>query len=195
MNEAPGATASSPAVTVKAALGASRSGGGLELHEGEALKDAARSRLRAKGEQWTDMRSAVFEALAGFERPDAGGLVVGLHLAQLLVDRVEEPPAPPRGEADLAAMGSRGPVEVEGDVQGLRAAADDLRLPRGPRRNADAAEHDGLHQGGLPGPVRADDHHQPGGQVEGRPVPAADVADLEAPRRPVGAAPAGGIRR
>lgn len=40
-----------------------------QLHEGEALKDAARSRLRAKGEQWTDMRSAVFEALAGFERP------------------------------------------------------------------------------------------------------------------------------
>ncbi|HET9810484.1 MAG TPA: Fur family transcriptional regulator [Sphingomicrobium sp.] len=40
-----------------------------QLHEGESLKAAARSRLQARGEQWTDMRSAVFEALAGFERP------------------------------------------------------------------------------------------------------------------------------
>ena len=39
------------------------------LHEGESLKDAARDRLIASGEQWTDMRSAVFEALAAFEKP------------------------------------------------------------------------------------------------------------------------------
>ncbi len=39
------------------------------LHEGESLKDAARYRLTAKGKQWTDMRAAVFDALAGFEKP------------------------------------------------------------------------------------------------------------------------------
>jgi Fur family zinc uptake transcriptional regulator len=39
------------------------------VHEGESLKTAARERLIASGEQWTAMRSAVFNALAGFERP------------------------------------------------------------------------------------------------------------------------------
>ena len=39
------------------------------LHEGESLRDAARQRLTSRGEQWTDMRAAVFEALAGFDRP------------------------------------------------------------------------------------------------------------------------------
>jgi len=40
-----------------------------QLHEGESLKSAARSRLESKGEQWTDMRAAIFEALASFDRP------------------------------------------------------------------------------------------------------------------------------
>jgi Fur family zinc uptake transcriptional regulator len=40
-----------------------------QLHEGDSLRDAARKRLVDKGEQWTDMRAAVFEALAGFEKP------------------------------------------------------------------------------------------------------------------------------
>ena len=40
-----------------------------ELHEGESLRSAARGRLESKGEQWTDMRAAVFEALASFDRP------------------------------------------------------------------------------------------------------------------------------
>ncbi len=40
-----------------------------QLHQGESLKSAARARLTQKGEQWTEMRSAVFEALAGFDRP------------------------------------------------------------------------------------------------------------------------------
>ena len=39
------------------------------VHEGESLKDAARDRLTGRGEQWTDMRAAVFEALAGFDKP------------------------------------------------------------------------------------------------------------------------------
>ena len=39
------------------------------LHEGESLRDAARQRLTSRGEQWTDMRASVFEALAGFHRP------------------------------------------------------------------------------------------------------------------------------
>ena len=40
-----------------------------DLHEGESLHDAARERLVERGEQWTDMRSAVFAALAGFSQP------------------------------------------------------------------------------------------------------------------------------
>src|SRR6476659_9700620 len=40
-----------------------------QLHEGESLKSAARDRLTRQGEQWTDMRAAVFAALAAFDRP------------------------------------------------------------------------------------------------------------------------------
>src|SRR5688572_20683732 len=39
------------------------------LHKGESLKAAARDRLTERGEQWTDMRQAVFDALAGFGKP------------------------------------------------------------------------------------------------------------------------------
>jgi Fur family zinc uptake transcriptional regulator len=40
-----------------------------KLHEGDSLKEAARERLTKEGEQWTEMREAVFEALAGFDKP------------------------------------------------------------------------------------------------------------------------------
>ena len=40
-----------------------------QLHEGDSLKDAARERLIQQGEQWTDMRAAVFDALASFGKP------------------------------------------------------------------------------------------------------------------------------
>ena len=40
-----------------------------QLHEGDALTAAARERLTKEGEQWTGMRAAVFEALAGFDKP------------------------------------------------------------------------------------------------------------------------------
>jgi Fur family zinc uptake transcriptional regulator len=40
-----------------------------QLHEGESLRKAARERLTKEGEQWTDMRAAVFDALAGFDKP------------------------------------------------------------------------------------------------------------------------------
>ncbi|MDQ3078338.1 MAG: transcriptional repressor [Pseudomonadota bacterium] len=39
------------------------------LHDGESLRDAAARRMAERGEQWTDMRAAVFEALAGFDKP------------------------------------------------------------------------------------------------------------------------------
>ena len=39
------------------------------IHEGESLRDAARERLTSRGEQWTEMRAAVFDALAQFDRP------------------------------------------------------------------------------------------------------------------------------
>src|SRR4051795_12285668 len=40
-----------------------------QLHQGDSLKAAARERLTREGEQWTDMRAAVFEALAGVDKP------------------------------------------------------------------------------------------------------------------------------
>ena len=40
-----------------------------QLHEGDSLKVAARARLMAQGEQWTDMRAAIFDALASFDKP------------------------------------------------------------------------------------------------------------------------------
>jgi Fur family transcriptional regulator, zinc uptake regulator len=40
-----------------------------QLHEGHSLRDAAARRITERGEQWTDMRSAVFDALAGFDKP------------------------------------------------------------------------------------------------------------------------------
>ncbi|HEV2568856.1 Fur family transcriptional regulator [Sphingomonas sp.] len=38
-------------------------------HEGDDLVAAAKSALQRSGEQWTEMRQSVFEAIAGFERP------------------------------------------------------------------------------------------------------------------------------
>ncbi len=40
-----------------------------KVHQGDSLKEAARGQLVARGEQWTGMREAVFEALAEFDRP------------------------------------------------------------------------------------------------------------------------------
>jgi Fur family zinc uptake transcriptional regulator len=40
-----------------------------QIHQGESLRKAAREHLESNGEQWTDMRAAVFDALASFERP------------------------------------------------------------------------------------------------------------------------------
>jgi Fur family zinc uptake transcriptional regulator len=40
-----------------------------QLHEGAALRSAARDRLTQQGEQWTGMRAAVFDALAKFKKP------------------------------------------------------------------------------------------------------------------------------
>ena len=39
------------------------------IHQGDSLRAAAKDRLTQHGEQWTDMRQAVFEALAGFKTP------------------------------------------------------------------------------------------------------------------------------
>jgi len=39
------------------------------IHHGEALRRAAEKHLQSKGEQWTDMRAAVFDTLASFDQP------------------------------------------------------------------------------------------------------------------------------
>jgi Fur family zinc uptake transcriptional regulator len=38
-------------------------------HAGESLSRAAKATMERSGEQWTTMREAVFEALAGFDKP------------------------------------------------------------------------------------------------------------------------------
>jgi Fur family zinc uptake transcriptional regulator len=38
-------------------------------HEGESLMTAAQATMQRSGEQWTQMRAAVFEALASFDQP------------------------------------------------------------------------------------------------------------------------------
>ncbi len=38
-------------------------------HRGDSLFDAAREHLVSRGEQWTEMRAAVFESLAQFTKP------------------------------------------------------------------------------------------------------------------------------
>lgn len=40
-----------------------------QSHEGVELSTAAQTVMEKSGEQWTQMRSAVFEALAGFDKP------------------------------------------------------------------------------------------------------------------------------
>jgi Fur family transcriptional regulator, zinc uptake regulator len=39
------------------------------LHQGESLTEAARAALTRSGEQWTDMRASIFDALSGFDKP------------------------------------------------------------------------------------------------------------------------------
>jgi Fur family zinc uptake transcriptional regulator len=38
-------------------------------HDGDSLRSEAARRMTERGEQWTDMRAAVFEALASFDKP------------------------------------------------------------------------------------------------------------------------------
>jgi Fur family zinc uptake transcriptional regulator len=45
------------------------SGHDHQIHQGESLRNAARGRLTRQGEQWTDMRASVFDALASFDKP------------------------------------------------------------------------------------------------------------------------------
>jgi Fur family transcriptional regulator, zinc uptake regulator len=40
-----------------------------KLHEGDSLTEAAHEQLTHEGEQWTEMRASVFEALASFGKP------------------------------------------------------------------------------------------------------------------------------
>jgi Fur family transcriptional regulator, zinc uptake regulator len=40
-----------------------------ETHAGDSLMSAAQDSMERSGEQWTAMRAAVFEALAGFDKP------------------------------------------------------------------------------------------------------------------------------
>ena len=64
-------------------------------HSGAALANAARDALIAAGEQWTEMRSAVFDALSSFEQPASAydvaervGVALGRRIAPNSVYRI-----------------------------------------------------------------------------------------------------------
>ena len=57
------------------------------LHEGESLRDAAATQMAEKGEQWTEMRAAVFDSLAQFDRP-ASAYDIAEHVSKSLGRRV-----------------------------------------------------------------------------------------------------------
>lgn len=56
-------------------------------HAGRALVGAARDAMVAGGEQWTDMRAAVFETLASFDQP-ASAYDIADRVSQMLGRRV-----------------------------------------------------------------------------------------------------------
>src|SRR6476659_11381122 len=58
-----------------------------KMHEGESLKAAARDRLTHEGEQWTEMRAAVFDALASVDKP-ASAYHVAEHVSKAQGRRV-----------------------------------------------------------------------------------------------------------
>jgi Fur family zinc uptake transcriptional regulator len=58
-----------------------------KLHKGESLKTAARDRLMREGEQWTDMRAGVFDALASFDKP-ASAYDIAEQVSKMLGRRV-----------------------------------------------------------------------------------------------------------
>src|SRR3546814_19415609 len=45
---------------------------------GESLAGAAKLTLEQPGERWTDMRAAIFDVLAGFEKPDSAYAIADL---------------------------------------------------------------------------------------------------------------------
>lgn len=64
-------------------------------HSGTALAEAARKTLIAAGEQWTEMRGTVFDALSSFEQPASAydiaervGAVLGRRIAPNSVYRI-----------------------------------------------------------------------------------------------------------
>lgn len=56
-------------------------------HAGEALARAAKATMERSGEQWTEMRAAVFRALAGFDKP-ASAYDIAEKVSQALGRRV-----------------------------------------------------------------------------------------------------------
>src|SRR5690606_26132671 len=56
---------------------------------GESLAGAAKLTLEQQGEQWTDMRAAIFDVLAGFEKPASA-----YDIADLVSQRRGKPVAP-----------------------------------------------------------------------------------------------------
>lgn len=56
-------------------------------HSGPALRAAAKTTMERSGEQWTPTRAAVFEALAGFDRP-ASAYDISDRVSQALGRRV-----------------------------------------------------------------------------------------------------------
>ena len=96
-----------------------------QLHQGNALRDAAARRMAERGEQWTDMRASIFDALAAF---DASLAAAGSPLETVLRTRV--PPGSRvlvAGDGPLPKAENRDVVAFAGDddVVGLEQARTD----------------------------------------------------------------------
>lgn len=135
--------------------------GAHEHHEpeGEALAKAAQTTLERSGEQWTQMRAQVFEALSGFARPasaydiaeamsQAQGRRVAANSIYRILDLFVSANLARRVESANAYVANAHPtcrhdcIFLVCDVCGATTHLDDDRLTGGLRAAAEAAGFD-----------------------------------------------------
>jgi Fur family transcriptional regulator, zinc uptake regulator len=124
--------------------------------EGAALTEAAQATLEKAGEQWTTMRAAVFEALAGFDKPasaydiadavsKAQGRRVAANTVYRILDLFTAANLARRVESANAYVANAHPdclhdcIFLVCDKCGQTTHLDDDRLTRGVRSAAQAA--------------------------------------------------------
>src|SRR3569623_3307506 len=125
-------------------------------HAGESLKKAARSSMEKSGEQRTQMRAAVFEALASFDKPASAydiadkvskneGRRIAANSVYRILDLFVGANVARRGESANAYVANEHPdclhdcIFLICDQCGQTVHFDDDRLTRGVRTAAESA--------------------------------------------------------